>query len=203
MTEPGLLKSPNVRGKGISTVRRDSSDAWPEIGGNDVIVKVQRGYDCRPLWNWGRRTPVALRERRALLGCRAAGVHVPLVLEYRQTEEGAELTTTVVPDALSLDVALERYADQRSRILANAGFEIGKLHRARWTHGALHREHILVCPDRNFCVYLIDLEKGRRSMRTARDLARFERHNSYLTEADLGDFRRGYEIGLQASASAP
>lgn len=203
MAAPDPLKSPNVRGKGISTVRRDSSDSWPEIGGNDVIVKVQRGYDCRPLWNWGRRTPVALRERRALLGCRAAGVHVPLVLEYRQTEEGAELTTTVVPDALSLDVALERYADQRSRILANAGFEIGKLHRARWTHGALYSDHILVCPDSDFRVYLIDLEKGRRSIRTARDLARFERYNSYLTGADLGDFRRGYESGRQPPASAP
>jgi tRNA A-37 threonylcarbamoyl transferase component Bud32 len=198
-----LLKSPNVRGRGISTVRRESGDAWPEIGGNDVIVKVQRGYDCRPLWNWGRRTPVALRERRALLGCRAAGVHVPLVLDYRQTEGGVELTTTVVPDALTLDVALERHPDRRSRILANAGREIGKLHRARWTHGALYCDHILVCPHRDFRAYLIDLEKGRRSLRADRDLARFERYNSYLTEADLSDFRRGYEIGLQASASAP
>jgi len=189
-----LLKEPNVRGAGTSTVRSEPSDSWPEIGGNAVIAKLQSDYYCRPLWNWGRRTPVVRRECRALIGCRSAGVHVPLVVEYRETAAGAELITSVIPNALHLDEAVERYPDQRARIVRNAGFEIGKMHRARWTHGALYCMHILVCPETDFRVYLIDLEKGRRSWRAGRDLARFERHNTYLTEQDWADFRAGYAL---------
>jgi tRNA A-37 threonylcarbamoyl transferase component Bud32 len=190
----GLLKEPNVRGQGTSTIRRDSGDRWPEIGVTDVIVKIQNGYYCRPLWNFCRRTPLAGRERRALLGCRAAGVHVPLVIDYRPFDDGAELVTTAIPDALHLDVALERYPAERANILYSAGSEVGKMHRARWTHGALYREHFLVCPEFDFRVYLVDLEKGRRSMRAGRDLARFERRNPYLRAQDQIDFRRGYEL---------
>ncbi len=191
-----LLKEPNLRGRGTSTVQRSDGGQWPEIGNNDVIIKIQQRYYCRPLWNYCRRTPVASRERRALLGCREAGVHVPLVIDYRETAEGARLITSVIPDALHLDVALERYPAQRGAILGDVGREFGKLHRARWTHGALYREHILVCPDRNFRVYLVDLEKGRRSFKASRDLARFERHNDYLSKQDWADFRQGYDLAL-------
>lgn len=189
----GRLKEPNLRGTGTSTVQRCPGDAWPEVGNNDVIIKIQNDYCCRPLWNWYRRTPVVGRERRALLGARSAGVHVPLVIDYRLTAAGTELVTTVIPNALHLDVALERFPAQRSNILRNVGYEVGKLHRARLTHGALYREHILVCPDRGFRVYLVDLEKGRRSFRAGRDLARFVRRNGYLSERDRAEFRQGYE----------
>ncbi len=192
-----FLKEPNLRGEGTSKVSSRAGDSWPEVGCNDVIVKVQNDCYCRPLWNWGRRTPLVRREMRALLGCRKAGVHVPLVIEYRETHHRAELITTFIPNALDLDVALERFPAQRSKILNNVGGEIGKLHNARWTHGALYRTHIVVCPDCAFRVYLIDLEKGRRSVRAARDLARFERHNGYLTEQDWTDFRQGYALGRQ------
>ena len=193
---PGrLLKEPNLRGTGTgtSTVERSSGAPWPESGGNDVVIKVQTGYYCRPLWNWCRLTPVAGRERRALLACRAAGVHVPRVIAYHERADGAELVTSLIPDALHLDAALERFSAQRAQILFNAGGEIGKLHRAGWTHGALYGEHLLVCPDRDFRVYLIDLEKGRRSLKAGRDLARFQRRSPYLSDEDLADFRRGYE----------
>ncbi|MCZ6711324.1 MAG: hypothetical protein O7B25_13270 [Gammaproteobacteria bacterium] len=181
-----LLKEPNVRGRGTSTVRR---------GPGGVVSKVQTDYHCRPLWNWGRRISLVARERRALLGCRKAGVHVPVVVEYREVTRGAELITTFIPNALNLDIAVERFPAQRAKIFGNAGLEIGKLHKARWTHGALYSTHILVCPESAFQVYLIDLEKGRRSVRAARDLARFERHNGYLTEQDWADFRQGYDLG--------
>jgi tRNA A-37 threonylcarbamoyl transferase component Bud32 len=190
-----LLKEPNVRGRGTSTVRRGAGDAWPQTGGSEVVSKVQTDYYCRPLWNWGRRTPLVARERRALLGCRKAGVHVPRVVEYREVTRGAELITTFIPNALNLDIAAERFPAQRAKMFGNAGVEIGKLHRARWTHGALYSTHILVCPQSAFRVYLIDLEKGRRSLRVARDLVRFERHNRYLTEQDWADFRQGYDLG--------
>jgi len=192
-----LLKEPNVRGTGTSTVHTSAGTSWPEIGNNAVVTKVQSEYFCRPLWNWGRRTPLVRREHRALLACRAAGVHVPLVVDYRETPAGAELVTTLIPDALNLEVALERYPAERSRILYAVGCEIGKLHRARWTHGALYGAHILVCPEYDFRVYLIDLEKGRRSLRARRDLARFQRHNAYLTEQDWVSFRQGYRLARQ------
>jgi tRNA A-37 threonylcarbamoyl transferase component Bud32 len=190
-----LLKEPNVRGPGTSTVRRGPGGAWPAAGGAEVVSKVQTDYSCRPLWNWGRRTPLVARERRALLGCSQAGVHVPAVVEYREVSRGAELITTFIPDALNLDVAVERFPAQRAKIFGSAGLEIGKLHKARWTHGALYSTHILVCPESAFRIYLIDLEKGRRSLRAARDLDRFERHNRYLTRQDWADFRRGYDMG--------
>jgi len=195
-----LLKTPNVRGDGVSTVERLPGANWSQAAG-DVVRKLQRGYYCRPLWNFCRRTPLVLRERRALLGAARAGVRVPQVIAYRNRSDGSELITAFIHEALPLRCAVARYPEARDRILRNAGFEIGKLHRARWTHGALYSEHVLVCPDQSFNVSLIDLEKGRRSFRSRRDLARFLRHNDYLTAADLKTFRAAYASARRRDAS--
>jgi tRNA A-37 threonylcarbamoyl transferase component Bud32 len=196
-----LLKEPNTRGDGISTVRRIGGEEWPEIGASQVVSKIQCGYYCRPIWNLCRRTPLVARERRALLGARNAGVRVPLVLDYRRTPAGSELITTLISDALPLDQAVAQFPEQRKEILRLVGREIGKLHRARWTHGALYADHILVTPQAGFRVYLVDLEKGRRSLRAGRDLDRFLRHNSYLNAEDLVIFRSSYAAARRGAAS--
>lgn len=184
-----LLKAPNVNRGGRSVVVRGPLGSSPEVG--DVISKIQDGYYCRPLWNGFRRTPLVRRELRALQAFHAAGVHVPEILSYEQSGERARLVTQLV-DGLHLKAALDRHPDARARILINVGREIGKAHRAAWTHGALYDSHILVSPDRDFRVCLVDLEKAHRSLRMRRDLARLVRRNPYLSALDLADVARGY-----------
>ncbi len=178
MAELIAVKAPNQRGVGDSCVYHTTDERWTEGLVNHVFIKCQYRYYCRPLWNGGRSTYTAKRELRALLALKAAGVNVPVVVSYQETNDRAMLVTGAIANALPLDVALRTSPECERSILTATAWSIRQLHRAGWTHGALYPWHLLVRMEPYCQVFLVDLEKAKRNRRSRSDLRRLTR---YLT----------------------
>ena len=184
MSELVAVKAPNYRGVGESRVYHSTNERWTEGLVKQVFVKRQHHYDCHPLWNGCRSTPMAKRELRALLALRSAGVNVPVVVSYWESDHGATLVTGAIPNALPLNVALQTYPESANCILTTTASAIAHLHRAGWIHGALYPCHLLVQMETQCRVFMIDLEKAKRSRRTGRDLKRLIRYLPMRPEAE-------------------
>ena len=188
-----LISSQSRRGRGNSSVWLDTAENW---GGGDqrrVYVKQQTDYCCRPPWRAWRKTPLLLREHRALRACQALGLAVPEVLHFECRGLSATLVLAEVEDALPLDEAIAADPDARQSMLTNVGNYLARLHGAGWYHGALYAHHMLISNGADHGLCLIDFEKARRARRRrAEDLNRFWRHNSYLTDPDRQIVLRAY-----------
>ena len=185
-----LIKPPQHRGRGISTVYVDDRRNWDGQTGR-VYVKRQHRYTCRPAWRGFRSTPTFARELRALTACSAFGLNIPEVIDYTQRGASAQLVIGEVKDAQSLFAALLNPAPDRRTIISNVARCISRLHTHGWTHGALNQEHILVQPDAK--IALIDFEKARHNPRgITADLERVWRRNPYLTVEDRQLFEEAY-----------
>lgn len=193
---PRLISSQRRRGKGSSTVWLEAGEQWGAGPGERAFVKQQSDYCCRPAWRAWRKTPLLVREARALQACAHLGLAVPRVLYFNAGKQSATLALGELADHAPLDTALAAANSQtRRRILEQLGSYVGRLHRAGWYHGALYAHHILIGPDTTPC--LIDFEKARRSRRRRReDLDRFWRHNSFLNQADKTTILRAYRQAL-------
>lgn len=205
MTETGrsrLVKAPQTRdGHGVSAVYVEPAGDW-DAPGEQVYVKRQRHYYCRPAWRLFRRTPTLRRELRGLDACRKLGIGVPVVVSYRESGPDAELVLEEVRGTRPLAQALEQFDADRNTILGNLAEVIGRLHRAGWAHGALYSDHVLIGPPPEHAVALIDLEKARRSRRRRRsDLERLIRHvGDQLSNEELTTFLTRYRRALAGSA---
>ena len=188
-----LLKTPNTRGDGWSKVALVQSLEWAEYATDQVVVKTQRDYHCRPLWNALRKTPLVRREQRALIRLRALGIAVPLVLEYKVANDEAVLVTSFIENAQALDEALNSAPTQRLATLGSAARLVGQLHRTRWTHGALYPVHILITHAETVPkAHLIDLEKAKYLGNRTADLARFWRHVDGVSVDERNHFEQVY-----------
>ena len=193
-----LLKSPNERGDGWSKVELIETDRWADQQIHRVVVKTQYRYDCRPLWNALRKTPRVHRECRALQKLRRGGVAVPKVLSYSYDGTEAVLITDYVEGGLSLDKALGLEGVDRDTIISAVAIEIGRLHRIRWTHGALYPAHLLITePLQQPRVHLIDLEKAKYLRNQAQDLYRFWRYAHFISATERTLFESVYQNTLR------
>ncbi len=182
MIEP--VKLANERGDGRSWVYRSIDPAYTQGRCREAFIKVQNGYTCRTLWSLGRKIPTLVREYRALLRLKAAGVSVPQVLEFHADGDKARLVMTGVEDALPLHEALEAYPGSAEQILCHCATVIRNMHAHGWNHGALYPDHIFVGPAPECQVTLIDVEKADRSPWHQHDLDRLLRY-LHLRSPDL------------------
>jgi tRNA A-37 threonylcarbamoyl transferase component Bud32 len=192
----GLVKPPqSKRGRGLSMVHLANGAAWGKSG-QRVYVKTQRDYDCRPAWRGWRLTPTFVCEHRALQACRLLGLPVPEVVSLRMEEGVAELILGEIEEALSLREFFEYASDERfAAVLNRVGYLVGLLHGAGWIHGALGSAHILIQKHKNDGVWLIDLEKARRTRSKRRlqaDLDRLWHRQSYLQPHHIEAFMTAY-----------
>jgi len=199
-----LLKKPNTRGEGWSKVALQDASEWGEHKAGRVVVKTQRQYYCRPLWNGLRKTPLVRREMRALIQLHQLGISVPEVVHYAETVvEGAVeavLVTEFINGALSFRDAIEQYPESRPEVIARVATLIAQLHSTRWAHGALYPIHILITgvdlQQPNPEVHLIDLEKAKFLGSRRADLARFWRYGHFLNASEREQFERDYKEAM-------
>lgn len=176
----------------MSTVHIEPAASWG-AGDGRVYVKRQREYFCRPVWRFGRRTPLLVRELRGLNAARRLGLPVPEVVAFQQADGESVLVLREIAGARALREALLEAGQQRQALVARVGALIGKLHSAGWVHGALYSDHLLVGMGADPVVYLIDFEKATRNpLRRVDDLERFWRRNDYLTDRDRLAFETAY-----------
>lgn len=195
---PQLVKPPQSRhGKGHSVVYLSSGASWG-LENQRVYVKTQIDYYRRPAWRAWRRTPTFMNEYRALTACRKLGLAVPRVVSFRYEGNVAELVVQEVADSVSLDALLSlAHGERRRRVVAHLGYLVGQLHGHGWVHGSLGSPHILVQPQANDRLWLIDLEKARRSRRLIEiDLARFWHRNPCMDAQDKRYFDTSYAQAL-------
>lgn len=197
MIEQQLVKLPQSRhGKGRSTVHRTLGDSWglPNLG---LYVKTQENYNCRPAWRLWQRTPTFLCEKRALINCQTLGLNVPKVLSFRTDTDIAELVVEEISDALPLQTFwLNASANRFNKVMEEVGHMVGRLHHAGWTHGALLPGHVLIQPNAQDKVSLIDFEKARRPVSKRKfdsDLGRFWRHSMYINARSVRCFCLAYD----------
>jgi tRNA A-37 threonylcarbamoyl transferase component Bud32 len=178
-------------------VHIESGTAWG-IEECRVFVKRQSDYICRPPWRAFLATPTLLREHRALLAWRKLDVGTPEIVAYRQNGTDAVLVVREVSGSQPLQEALEMPGADRNQIVINLAGALGRVHRARWVHGALYSPHILVRTEEGYAVNFIDLEKAKRSRRLRRnDLDRFWRHNRYFSAAEAALFEAEYQAAYR------
>ncbi len=188
-----LISSQSRRGRGSSSVWLDTAEPWGGDPETRAYIKQQNDYCCRPAWRAWRRTPLLLREYRALEACRALGLKVPRVLHFETSGVVASMILEEVCNAEPLDHALQASAHTRALILSQVGEYLGRLHHAGWYHGALYAHHMLIGRAAGHELCLIDFEKARRSRHRQReDLQRFWRHNAYLSTADRQFIEQAY-----------
>ena len=187
--QPHLMKPLQTKdGVGFSVIHRDQGRAW-NVNDEHVFVKTQYRYFCHPLSRLGLRMPMLRRELIALRKCHRIGIDVPRVVLYRELGDMTELVISGIAASYPLDEALDLSAANRNLIIENAARAIGSLHRHGWTHGALGNEHILVQPEQQCRVNLIDLEKARPGRwRIKKDLARFPRNSSCFSQTETKYF---------------
>lgn len=199
-----FLKTPNTRGDGWSKVALQDASKWSEKKSGRVVVKTQRQYYCRPLWNGLRKTPLVRREMRALTRLHQRGVAVPEVLHYSEAKVNgaieAVLVTRFIDEALSFRDALVQYPEHRLIIVSRVATLIAQLHRVRWVHGALYPIHILITELQAQppapVVHLIDLEKAKFLGNRQADLARFWRYGHFLSSAERQHFEQIYALTM-------
>lgn len=197
MTTSTLISSQSRRGRGNSSVWLEDAEPWGGAPATRAYVKRQTDYTCRPAWRAWQRTPLLHREYRALMACRDLGLRVPDVLHFECAGHRAVLVLAEV-GAAPLDAAITTDSVARSQILDALGEYLGRFHGAGWYHGALYAHHILVGPQPEHPVWLIDFEKARRARRRRReDLNRFWRHNRYLGSTDKSRLLDAYARGLR------
>lgn len=195
-----LVKPPQSRhGRGISIVHLVPGDAWG-MPGRRVYVKTQFDYCCRPAFRGWRRTPTFLCEYRALSACTAMGLAVPAVVAYRQEGKVAEIVVQEIAGAVPLNTVMQQFTGaRRSRVLAHFGAMVGTMHNHGWVHGALGSPHILVQPDADDRVWLIDFDKALPSKRLIPgDLARLWRRTKHLDADDVACFNTAYNKAMDA-----
>ncbi len=195
-----LIEAANVRGHGHSAAGLAAPHDWPEINAREAFfLKRQQAFYCHPVWNMGLPTPTLRRELRQLNFARARGLPVPAILAYGEASAGrALLAVAAIQNCVSLDVALQHPAIDRSALLTQVGVWLARMHSLRLRHGALYPKHILVRPDAPVgeCVWFIDLEKARRMLSQQRcmrdDLGQLSRRAPFLTESDRAAVAGGY-----------
>ncbi len=171
--------SRNERGAGWS-----EAGMVADFGGRKALLKRQRQYFCRPLWNGLRATPTFAREARLMGLASRAGVNVAELLYARHGSSGRMILAAAWIDGAVSLAAPE--AQSESRLRATAA-QFVRLHQARICHGALYDRHVLI--DRAGVITLIDFEKARRrltpSWAAIGDLARFIRRSPWLTPEQI------------------
>jgi tRNA A-37 threonylcarbamoyl transferase component Bud32 len=195
--QPHLMKPSQTKdGVGFSVIYRDQGRAW-NVGDEHVFVKTQYRYYCHPLSRLGFRMPMLRRELIALRKCHRVGIDVPRVIFYRELGDMTELVISGIAGSFPLNEALDLSAANRNLIIENTARVIGSLHRHGWTHGALGNEHLLVQPELQCRVNLIDLEKARPGRwRIKKDLARFLRNASCFSQTETKHFLDCYSLVL-------
>lgn len=179
-------------GIGFSVIHRDDGKAW-NVTDEHVFVKTQYRYYCRPLSRLGLRMPMLKRELIALRKCHQLGIDVPRVILYRELGDMTELVISGIAGSYPLNEALALPDADRNLIVENTARVVGLLHRHGWTHGALGNDHVLVQPDQQSTVNLIDLEKSRPGKwRIKKDLARFLRNSNCFSQAETKHFLDRY-----------
>jgi len=197
-----LVKPVNVRGEGHSIVFESSIATWTKGLVPRVIVKQQWEYMYRPVWNLGRSTPTVRNELRALSAFQRLGISVPSVVSYLEDGARAELVTVKIPQAVSMTVAMHDCPELAERIAISVALQLRRMHEHAWVHGALYPEHILVNQLR--CgtapqVFLIDLEKAKRSNKTKPDMERFWRYARFPNAEIAYCFEQAYSSPLSLS----
>lgn len=195
--QPKLMKPSQTKdGLGFSVVYRDQGQAW-NVADEQVFVKTQYRYYCHPMSRFGIRMPMLRRELIALRAFRQIGIDVPRVIFYRELGDMAELVISGIAGSFPLDEALDLPAANRIQIIENTARVIGLLHRYGWTHGSLGNPHVLVQPDHQSRVNLIDLEKARPGRwHIQKDLSRFLRKASCFSQAETKHFLDCYSLAL-------
>ncbi len=138
----------------------------------------------------------ALREQRALLALRAAGLRAPRPLGIRATGRGWELAMESVPDGRPLDEVLAAGQLSRGR-LGQLGAELGRqlaaLEAAALVHPDLHAGNVLI--DGENQPWLVDPARLRRNA-PASDPGRIESHlvglTAHVRELSEPAFRRRF-----------
>ncbi len=179
-------------------VYRTFAEPWGFVD-QTVYVKTQHEYNCRPAFRLWRSTPTFEREFHALSAFRILGLNVPNVLAFRRVDGVTELVLQDISEAMDLPSYWKRYPDARvNGVLNELGRMVGVFHRAGWVHGSIGGSHVLIQPGENDRVWLIDLEKARRTRsetRKRKDLERFMRRSPYITRPQLEAFVVGYGSG--------
>lgn len=192
------LDEPNLRGSGFSAVARVSAADWPEFGsGEDMYIKKQADFYCRPSWNSFRATPTFRREVLFLQRARQAGVNTARILGYGDIADGrVMLILAALPDVADLETQLTAYPGARATIISNVAETLVTLHRACISHGAVYPKHLLIGQAPDFKVTLIDFEKAREmpsaALAARGDLLRFVRRAQFLTAHDKRIIRDAY-----------
>jgi tRNA A-37 threonylcarbamoyl transferase component Bud32 len=114
----------------------------------------------------------------------------------------AEIVVQEIVDAVPLNTVMQEFTGtRRSRVLERVGSMIGTMHGHGWVHGALGSPHILVQPEADDRVWLIDFDKALHSKRLVpRDLARVWRRTKHLDADDVACFHTAYN---KAMSEAP
>ena len=191
-----LVKPPQDRhGKGLSMVHHSSGKPWG-FGCDGVYVKTQYNYNCRPASRLWRSTPTFACELDALLACEELGLNTPRVLSYRDEDGVTELVLQDISNALTMPYYWAQSCNGRvERVLEKLGRMVGKLHRAGWVHGSIAGGHVLIQPQENDRVWLIDFEKAKHAFserQMKRDLMRFLRRSPYLRPLEVDCLITGY-----------
>ena len=202
------VEQPNVRRSGVSGVRR------ARLNGEVLYIKMQTGH-CHYSWRYPLGRPTALREAEALEACHRLGIRAPQLVFCESRRSGRQRRTLLVTRSLDgfvdLDTLLrgDEFSDRESRhrLLDRIAAVCARLHGARWQHSALYAKHVFVAvrqypcvPGVDFDVALIDLEKARRRVSTARasqhDIGQFQRHCAGFDDRDWRVFMDRYAYYL-------
>lgn len=138
----------------------------------------------------------ALREQRALLALRAAGLRAPLPLGIRATGRGWELAMENVPGGCPLDEVLsagQLSRGQLGRLGSELGHQLAALEAAALIHPDLHAGNVLI--DGENQPWLVDPARLRRGA-PVQDAGRIESHliglTAHVREVSEPAFRRRF-----------
>ncbi len=156
----------------------------PASGGCSLLVKQFRLGTGRhalreALKEWIGRSP-AVREWRALLALRAAGVCVPEPLALARLADGDRLLVLRFVAGRPLKDALRAPKKERRRLLSLLGTRIAALHAEGYVHGDLHHGNIVVGESGPVLLDLQHARRSRRRRRRLRDLAHLDHALSYI-----------------------
>lgn len=207
MLEQRLVKPPQSRhGKGRSTVYLCPGGPWGKPD-QQLYVKTQEHYNCRPGWRLWQPTPTFACEARALQACHALGMSVPELVSFRSEGDVTELALGDIADAVPLNkFYMIASAGRLHSVMQELGEMVGVMHRAGWVHRALLPGHVLIQPNAQDKVWLIDFEKTRRAFfkrSFESDIERFVRHCHFLKSGYIDSFFSGYGSARPESCQDP